>query len=178
MINRPSRFGIGPLITASALGSAMVAGAATYLWPDVCLLPESLRGPFRIAGAILLLVGIPAWLIAVVSVMRAYNGDRLVTSGIFAIVRHPMYAAWIVLNVPGLALLSRSWPLLLTSLAPYVAFRLLVHREDDYLERRFGTEYLAYRARVNALIPIPRFRHRAAQPGSQRSAVTRSARSS
>ena len=110
--------------------------------------------------------------------MKAYNSDRLVTSGVFAIVRHPVYATWIVLNVPGIALLTRSWPMLLTSLAPYAVFKLLVHREDEYLERRFGTEYLAYRARVNDLIPIPRFWRRAAQAADQGAAVTRSGRSS
>jgi protein-S-isoprenylcysteine O-methyltransferase Ste14 len=35
-------------------------------------------------------------------------------------------------------------------------FRTLIHREDEYLERRFGKPYMEYRARVNALLPIPR----------------------
>jgi N-acyl-D-aspartate/D-glutamate deacylase len=30
-------------------------------------------------------------------------------------------------------------------------------REDEYLERRFGQAYLDYRARVNEVIPLPRF---------------------
>jgi protein-S-isoprenylcysteine O-methyltransferase Ste14 len=97
------------------------------------------------------------WLAAVVTVMRAYNRDELVTSGVFALVRHPVYSSAIVFNLPALALLTRSWPLFLTPLVAYAVFKLSIHREDEYLERRFGQAYLDYRARVNEVIPIPRF---------------------
>jgi protein-S-isoprenylcysteine O-methyltransferase Ste14 len=39
---------------------------------------------------------------------------------------------------------------------PYAVFKLLIHREDEYLDRRFGQAYLDYRARVNEVIPLPR----------------------
>jgi protein-S-isoprenylcysteine O-methyltransferase Ste14 len=97
------------------------------------------------------------WMVGGVTVMRAYNRDELVTSGAFALVRHPIYAAWITLVFPGLALLIRSWPMLLTPLIAYAIFRRLIHREDEYLEQRFGQAYLDYRGRVNEVIPIPRF---------------------
>jgi protein-S-isoprenylcysteine O-methyltransferase Ste14 len=97
------------------------------------------------------------WLTAVISAMRAYNRDELVTSGIFAVVRHPVYSSAIVLTLPGIALLTRSWPLFLTPLVAYAVFKLLIHREDEYLERRFGQAYLDYRARVNEVVPLPRF---------------------
>lgn len=95
--------------------------------------------------------------VAARSVMRAYNQDRLVTSGVSSLVRHPIYSGWIVFIVPGLVLLSRSWPALLTPLVAYAVFKLLTHREDEYLQQRFGAAYLAYRARVNELVPIPHF---------------------
>jgi protein-S-isoprenylcysteine O-methyltransferase Ste14 len=79
------------------------------------------------------------------------------TAGVFALVRHPLYSAMIVLNLPGIALLTRSWPLFLMPLVAYTVFKLLIHREDEYLDRRFGRAYLDYRARVNEVIPIPRF---------------------
>lgn len=97
------------------------------------------------------------WLMSIIGVMKAYNRDELVTSGVYAVVRHPIYSAWIVLILPGLALLTRSWPLLLTPLVAYVNFKLRIHTEDEYLRRRFGQAYVEYRARVNELIPLPRF---------------------
>ncbi len=73
-----------------------------------------------------------------------------------SLVRHPIYSAWIVFIVPGLGLLSRSWPVLLTPLVAYAVFKLLIRREDEYLEQRFGDDYLRYRMQVNELIPIPK----------------------
>jgi protein-S-isoprenylcysteine O-methyltransferase Ste14 len=66
---------------------------------------------------------------------RAYKRDELVSSGVFALARHPIYSAWIVLIAPGLALLSRSWLQLLTPLVAYAVFKLLIHQGDEYLER-------------------------------------------
>jgi len=155
MDSRPSRFGVGPRIAASALASAALAGLATYQWPDVCRL-RALANPVVIAVAVALLaVGVPIWLAGVVAAMRAYNHDQLVTSGVFAVVRHPIYAACIVFNLPALALLTRSWPMLLVPLAAYAVFRASIRREDEYLASRFGPAYKEYRARVPELVPMP-----------------------
>jgi protein-S-isoprenylcysteine O-methyltransferase Ste14 len=108
-------------------------------------------------GAILLALGLILWLTGVITVMRAYNRDDLVTSGAFALVRHPVYAAWITLGFPGLALFVRSWPMLLTPVIGYMIFRRLIHREEEYMARRFGQAYVEYCGRVNQVIPIPRF---------------------
>ena len=96
------------------------------------------------------------WIVAVVTVMRAYNRDHLLTSGLFAVCRHPVYSAWIALNLPALTLLSRSWPLMITPFVAYAVFKTLVHEEDKYLQQRFGSAYLEYRARVNEILPIPK----------------------
>lgn len=156
MEKRLSRFGVGPKINISATGYAVLAGAATYVWPDACLLRSVPYRVFLIPGVLLLALGIPMWLFAVVSVMRAYNRDQLVTSGAFAVCRHPVYAAWIVLILPALTLLTRSWPLMITPLVAYAVFKLLIGVEDDYLRQRFGPAYLEYRAKVNELIPGPK----------------------
>ena len=107
-------------------------------------------------AAVLLIAGISMLVIAARAVTRAYNNDQLVTSGILALVRNPIYSAWLVFIIPGLALLGRSWPLLLTPVIGYAVFKRLIHREDEYLRQRFGKTYLDYRAQVSELIPIPR----------------------
>ena len=87
---------------------------------------------------------------------RAWSRDQLVTTGAFSACRHPLYAAWILFLLPGLALLTQSWPMILTPLVAYAAFKLAIHEEDHYLRRRFGRRYLDYCATVRELIPIPR----------------------
>jgi protein-S-isoprenylcysteine O-methyltransferase Ste14 len=118
---------------------------------------HSLPRAVEMAGAVLMAIGLVLWAAGVVTLTKAYNSDQLVTSGAFALVRHPIYAAWIVLVLPGLALFTGSWPLFLTPVIAYVIFRRLIHVEDEYLQERYGQAYLDYRGRVNEVIPIPRF---------------------
>ena len=162
MNHRLSFFGIGPKIAGITLAYAAVAGLARRLQPDACLLRPV---PFAVsvgAATVLFAIGIPMLVVAATSAARAYQRDQLATSGLFAIVRHPIYSAWIVFLLPGLAILSRSWPLLFMPLVAYIVFKLSIVREDAYLEQRFGSAYLGYRARTNELIPIPRARRKAA----------------
>jgi protein-S-isoprenylcysteine O-methyltransferase Ste14 len=135
----------------------VLAGIATYLWPEVCLLQSIPYMAFLVIGVILLAVGIPLWLAGVVAAMTAYNRDALMTSGVFGMVRHPIYSAWIVFVLPGVGLLCRSWPLLGATLVAYAVFKLTIRREDEYLEQRFGQAYRDYRSRVNEIIPLPKF---------------------
>jgi protein-S-isoprenylcysteine O-methyltransferase Ste14 len=161
--NRLSRWGIGPQIAIGAITYAVVVGAATHRWPNVCQI-RILPGAVLVAvGILLLAIGVPMLAISVRSLMRAYKEDQFATGGLLALVRHPIYSAWIVFILPGLALLSRSWPVLLTPVVAYSVFKLTIHREDEYLLQRFGVAYLDYRARVNELIPVPKFWRRSAK---------------
>jgi protein-S-isoprenylcysteine O-methyltransferase Ste14 len=91
---------------------------------------------------------------------RNYNRDRLATGGVYGIVRNPIYCAWVVFLIPGLVLLSPSWPVLLTPLVAYLAFKARIAREEAYLEERFVDDYRTYRSRVPELFPFPRPRKR------------------
>jgi len=78
--------------------------------------------------------------------------QRLVTTGIRARVRHPVYLghvcemlAWSV----GTGL-SVCW--MLTAFATVTA-AVMIRMEDAELEKRFGEEYAAYRQRVPAVLP-------------------------
>ena len=157
MEKRLSRWGVGPRIFLSTIAYALLAGYVTHAWPDVCLLRWPPYAVFATVGYILLALGVPMWLTSAVSAMRAYNRDQLRASGVFGLVRHPIYSSAIVFNLPAIAFLTRSWPLFFMPLVAYAVFKRLIHREDEYLERRFGQAYLAYRARVNEVVPIPRF---------------------
>jgi protein-S-isoprenylcysteine O-methyltransferase Ste14 len=154
--NRLSRWGIGPHIAAGAITYAAGAGAATHRWPDVCQMRTLPGAVFVAVGLLLLAIGVPMLVVSVRSVMRAYEQDQLATGGLLALVRHPIYSAWIVFILPGLAFLSRSWPMLVTPLVAYAVFKLRIHCEDEYLVQRFGEAYIEYRHRVNELFPISR----------------------
>jgi protein-S-isoprenylcysteine O-methyltransferase Ste14 len=158
MGERLSRFGAGPKIASATVVAAAVAGIASYEYPLVCLVPELRYQAVAAFAWLLIAIGVVMWLAGAVTVMRAYNRDELVTSGVYTAVRHPMYAGWIMLILPGLTLLTTAWPLLLAPLVAYAVFKQSIHREDEYLAKRFGRGYVDYRARVNEIIPIPRLR--------------------
>jgi protein-S-isoprenylcysteine O-methyltransferase Ste14 len=153
-----SRWGVGPRILMAAGAYAAVAGLVTWLWPEVCLVTAVPYPVFLVAGVALLIVGIPMLMVAGKDATIAYNSDKLATTGIFALVRNPIYSAWIVFNIPGIVLLIRSWPLFLTPLVAYLAFKAKIGQEDEYLEKRFGEDYRRYKAEVNELVPIARWK--------------------
>jgi len=159
MEKRLSCFGVGPMILASVIACAAFAGTLLYLNPAACAVP-AFRAPAIVAfGLVLIGLGLTMWLLGAAGAMKAYNADRLVTTGVFRLVRHPMYAGWIVLVLPGIALLTAAWPFLLMPLVGYAAFKAYIHVEDEYLEERFGRSFTAYREDVNAILPIPRHHH-------------------
>ncbi len=80
------------------------------------------------------------------------NDDRLVTTGIRARVRHPVYLghlcemiAWSV----GTGLVV-CWALAAFAVATGA---VMIRMEDVELEKRFGEEYVKYRIRVGAVLP-------------------------
>ena len=77
----------------------------------------------------------------------------LVTTGPYSLVRHPLYASNILLVVPGIALLCRSWLLLCIPLFMYAAFRLFIPAEDRELRKRSGRTFEEYRRKTNAVFP-------------------------
>ena len=73
---------------------------------------------------------------------------RLTTEGPFRYSRNPSYLA-LAMIYAGIAVLRNSlWAILLLPLVVYVIQRKVIVREEQYLERTFGEEYLAYKGRV------------------------------
>ena len=78
-------------------------------------------------------------------------GSHLVTTGIYARVRHPLYASVISLGF-GWALLWRSGPALTLAAAQIVFFYAKARLEERLLRQRFA-EYADYSRRVPRLVP-------------------------
>jgi protein-S-isoprenylcysteine O-methyltransferase Ste14 len=73
---------------------------------------------------------------------------RLTTEGPFRYTRNPGYLS-LAMIYAGIAVLRNAlWAILLLPLVVYVIQREVIGREERYLERTFGEEYLEYKARV------------------------------
>lgn len=80
-------------------------------------------------------------------------GHRLVTTGVYASVRHPMYSAILLFSLAQGLLLANwlaGWSALL-SVA--VMFALRIPREEEMMRDAFGEEYRRYMSRTGRLFP-------------------------
>lgn len=147
------------LLVIAAIGQFLIP--AVYLatgWPAFADYPI---GPFQV------IVGLAVMVAALVmfrvthkqlgrnwSVTLATRQDhKLVTSGLYAWVRHPMYSSFLLLALAQLLLLP-NWiagPIGLVSVAILFAFR--VGREEALMVETFGEEYRAYMRRTARIVP-------------------------
>lgn len=76
----------------------------------------------------------------------------IVTEGPYRFTRNPLYLSLLLLYAGFAVLLGSLWPLLIFPLL-FVSFHYgLVLREESYLEKKFGPEYLDYKKRVRRWI--------------------------
>src|SRR5215470_12183285 len=78
--------------------------------------------------------------------------QRIIASGPFRYTRNPMYLGHLIF-LAGVAITFWSWFALIVLAARAVWFDRRVRLDEARLERIFGAEYLAYRARVKRWIP-------------------------
>ena len=76
---------------------------------------------------------------------------RLVQTGIYGLIRHPLYTA-VFCGSLGWALVWRSWPALLAALALAPLFDGKARREERWLRQQFP-EYAGYEQRVRRFVP-------------------------
>jgi len=72
----------------------------------------------------------------------------LLIGGPFRFTRNPMYLAW-ELIVFGVGLAANApWVMVMAVPAALLTRRLVIDKEERYLENKFGAEYLDYKSRV------------------------------
>ena len=102
-----------------------------------------------VVGALLGLVGLRENLTAV---PRPVEGGRLIDSGVYGVVRHPIYTAIVTAGL-GWGLATASPMALLAAALLGCFFDLKAQREEAWLLAAYPG-YAAYRARVRKLVPF------------------------
>jgi len=106
-----------------------------------------------IFGILLVIIGLPIFLIPGITIDKYFNKGKLATKGIYGYFRHPIYGSWIVFIVPGIVLIVNSLLGLTVPIFIYIAFKILIVEEEKYLEDKFGEEYFEYKRKVGAIFP-------------------------
>lgn len=107
------------------------------------------------AGAILLAVGLAVGVFAARALFRGGShpnphrpSQGLVTSGIYARTRNPIYISMALL-ILGFGILARNgWHLIGLALFLLIVDRTQIPREEKYLDARFGEAFRDYKRRV------------------------------
>ena len=81
------------------------------------------------------------------------QGHKLVQSGPYRLVRHPIYSAHLLMGL-GTALASGLLVACVGFLLFFIGFCIKLKQEEALLLARFPQQYPAYRARVKALVPF------------------------
>lgn len=148
-------YGVGPVYVAVilALTAAGIALTASGYVPMARV--ELLRIPLRIAGIALIVLGAWLWWSAVFRsrVDRHIRDNRLVTTGVYAWVRNPIYSAFLMACAGALLLADNLWLLVLPPVYWLYLTVLMKHTEEKWLAKLYGQEYGDYCRRVNRCIP-------------------------
>ena len=110
---------------------------------------------FRPFGIALILLGIVMWALANFHSRLDQNivSNTLVTTGVYAWVRNPIYSAFMLACTGVLLLVCNLWLLILPPLYWLLMTLLVSATEEKWLRDLYGQQYVDYCARVNRCLP-------------------------
>ena len=146
--------GIGPrfgLVMFSATLAALVLDALGYM-------PVCSPFPYAVTAAaalVLVVLGIAMWYASVIRsrISSRIEENALVTDGVYAWVRNPIYTALMFVNWGLLIWSGNLWLLVFAPLYWILMTVMVSSTEEVWLEDLYGDDYREYRGRVNRCIP-------------------------
>ncbi len=145
------------LIVIQLLGLAFMLTLGFCDRRGIAVLPEG-EG-IRIAGLVLAVLGGGIMFWSVLALGRQYSAEvtiqkehRLITAGLYGLIRHPRYLGLTVL-VLGSALVFRSWIGLAADLLLLGTLLWRISDEEKLMQGEFGEAWKAYAARTKRLLP-------------------------
>ena len=92
----------------------------------------------RAISIVVLAVGVVLWLWAVALILAKVPHGELITTGPYAVMKHPIYASVALLVLPWLGFLLDSWLGALVGIGLYVGSRIYAPAEEEQLAETFG----------------------------------------
>jgi len=126
-------------LVANWLSPLPILAGRVGLWMGIAL---------AIAGLGLIITGMIEFRRANTAVVPFSPTTAIVSSGPFRFTRNPLYLGFVLIYIGASLAANTLWPLFMLPLVILVLLHGVVKREERYLERKFGTAYTDYRARV------------------------------
>jgi len=148
-------FGIGPyLIYGTAFLNAIVIVLTSYIF-KVGIMEDIWVWIFRIAGGLVIALGVFIWYIGAVRSDMDENitENKLKTDGIYSWVRNPMYTGcWFI--IIGISFMWHNYWVLPMIIVDWAIITIVLkNTEEKWLLDVYGDEYAEYKKRVNRCIP-------------------------
>lgn len=148
MVSLRELVGAGDRIMLAVL-PFLIGGVAANVWRPAWFAVGGTA--VRATAWVLLAIGVIGWLWSVVLILTHVPKQRLITSGPFALVKHPLYTAVSLLVLPATGLLFGTWLGVALGMVMYAATRRYAPAEERALAEEFGARWDDYERRV--LIP-------------------------
>ena len=128
-----TRWGVGPKFTViSLIYAAIIFAIQNTVFPEARFVIYS-RLINLTLGILLIVIGVIIFLIPVFTIDKYFYEGKLCKKGVYAYLRHPIYASWISFITPGIVILRGSTLGITLPLFMYLVFRALIPVEEKYL---------------------------------------------
>lgn len=104
---------------------------------------------------------------------REQRADHLNTSGLYSVVRNPLYLGNFVVLLGVVCATRVWWPVVIATLAYWLYIERIVAAEEAFLEQKYGEQYLAWAATTPAFVPRWKNWRSPAMPFSVRTVLRR-----
>lgn len=102
----------------------------------------------KIVSVICLVPGIVIWIWSVFLILTVVPQHKLLTTGPYALVRHPLCTGVSLLVVPAIGFLLNTWFGLYLGIVVYLGSRIFAPQEEETLAKTFGKKWEDYRQKV------------------------------
>lgn len=130
----------------------LIAGAIMEYFFPTSIIPGI---PAIIIGMLFSLTSLPFMILSLrefYKVKTAFDARRtttaLVSKSVYKISRNPAYLSLVLFYIGLSFLINSIWILVLVTAVIYSLKKFCIEREENYLESKFGGEYLQYKKRV------------------------------
>jgi protein-S-isoprenylcysteine O-methyltransferase Ste14 len=111
----------------------------------------SLGGPensIKNLSVFMFLVGLVVWIWGAALILIKVPQKQLITSGPFALVKHPLYTAIALLVLPWGGIMLNSWLGIVVGMLVYKGMKIYAPEEEILMAKTFGKEWDEYQKRV------------------------------
>jgi protein-S-isoprenylcysteine O-methyltransferase Ste14 len=107
----------------------------------------SMGGPtdlLKLLSIVIVIPGCMIWIWSVILILTKVPRQELITSGPYALVKHPLYTGVALFVLPWIGLLLNTWLGILIGVVLYVGSRMFAPEEERMLSQIFGASWDEY----------------------------------